>query len=90
MATHRRVFSTGAKLSAELARLPDDALLEPGDLEALGVATVPTLATWRSRRRGPASIILSAGPRYRVGDLRRWIAAGGCNGPLHKHPSAAA
>jgi hypothetical protein len=82
-------LSKSAKVSAEFSALPNDGYVTSGDLEALGIAAISTLATWRSRGLGPAYILLGGGVRYRVADVRGWLAAGGTRGPLHHREAAA-
>jgi predicted DNA-binding transcriptional regulator AlpA len=46
-----------------------------------------TLATWRCRTtRGPRYIKLGRAVRYRVGELRRWIAAKGTRSHTNSPP----
>lgn len=90
MPTENARLSRSARLSGEFAVLPDDAHLTPTDLAALDIAAVATLASWRCRGLGPQYVLLGGGVRYRVRDVKAWIAGGGVKGALHRHPKAAA
>jgi hypothetical protein len=82
-------LSKAAHISAEFAELSGDAFVTPEDIEALGFAAVATLANWRSKHIGPPSVLVAGGIRYRVDDVRAWIATGGVRGPLHRRQAAA-
>jgi len=83
-------LSDSAKFTAELVQLPDDALLTVEDLVLLGAGTKATLATWRCRGLGPVFTHVGNAARYRAGDVRAWIAAGGSRGTLHRRDQEAA
>lgn len=83
-------FSSVARAFERFCALNTETLVTPQDLEKIGIASVATLTTWRSRHLGPVSIAVAGGPRYRVRDVRAWLDAGGTRGALHRHPEAAA
>lgn len=55
--------------------LSDDTLLDQREVAAILGLSPWTVQVWRARRRGPAYIRLGDRlPRYRVGDVRTWLA----------------
>lgn len=59
----------------DFSKLDDDVLLDQREVAAALGLSFWTVQTWRARRTGPAYIRLGAkAARYRVGDLRAWIA----------------
>lgn len=58
--------------------LPDNALLTAKELAGWLRLSVSTLETWRLRcpDRGPPWVLVAGLPRYRMGDVRRWLLAG--------------
>lgn len=66
---------------------PARILSEP-ELVRAGVASLGTLANWRSAGIGPPFIRLGSGIGYPLSGLRDWIEAGGTRS--HRAPKAAA
>jgi len=59
------------------AGLSDDHLLTSKELAGWLRLALVTLECWRRDKppRGPTSIVVAGRPRYRVGDVRRWLTA---------------
>lgn len=55
-------------------RMPLGLLTEEDVAITLGLRSVDTLATWRSKRLGPPSVKLGKGVFYRFSDVQAWIA----------------
>ena len=85
-----RSLSKTARISAQLSSLPGDALLTPADLMLAGIADTTTLNNWRSKCVGPKYLRVGSGVRYRLADVREWLADGGTLGPLHRWRKKAA
>ena len=52
----------------------DKEFLTPTDLEAAGIAKRATLATWRSKSKGPRWLKLNGGAiRYRRSEVDEWL-----------------
>ncbi len=71
----RRRKPTREELLVELASLPDESFATSAYAAAFLDTSTAVLANWRQRRRGPP--FMASGRkfvRYRVGDLRRYMA----------------
>jgi hypothetical protein len=55
--------------------LPDDFLLTPKELAGWLRLSVSTLEDWRCKHphRGPTWVLVAGLPRYRIGDVRKWL-----------------
>ncbi len=55
--------------------LPDNALLTAKELAGWLRLSLSTLESWRLRHpdRGPPWVVVAGQPRYRVGDVRKWL-----------------
>lgn len=58
-----------------LSDLPPDALLSDKEVAAALRISPGNLRNWRAQRRGPRTICLGRSVRYRVADLRDFLAA---------------
>ena len=70
----------------DLDELPDSALLDECEIAAILRNAVVTVQTWRRRQHHPLKWIVIGGGRirYRVGDLRDYLASGGNRGQPRK------
>lgn len=66
-----RVFSR----LADLATAPDETILRPRDVADLLGNSRDTLRRWQRDGRGPPTCRLEGRPRYRLGELRAWLAS---------------
>jgi hypothetical protein len=57
------------------AALPDNAVITTRELAGWLRFSLSTLETWRLKRpdRGPPWILVAGQPRYRMGDVRKWL-----------------
>lgn len=58
----------------DIDKLPDCALLTRAQLVPLLGVSLPTLKRWSSQGRGPKISRVEKLPRFRVGDVREWLA----------------
>lgn len=58
----------------DIASLPVDALLTRRQLEQITGFRVQTLKNWATAGRGPRITVIEKCPRYRVQDVRTWLA----------------
>jgi hypothetical protein len=65
------------------ASLPDDAFLTATELGGWLRLSWSTLQSWRVHHpdRGPKWTPVASVPRYRLGDVRQWLAACACRQP---------
>jgi hypothetical protein len=69
------IYRTRARLLAELEGLPDGAYISALHAAALIDTTYAQLANWRSQRRGPPFVGTRKFVRYRLGDLKAFMAS---------------
>ena len=67
--------STAVKPKFDPAQLPDDALISTEDASAWTDHARRSYEKWRTEGRGPPFIKCETSIRYRVGDVRSWLAA---------------
>ena len=59
----------------DLSKLPEDAFITRRQLARVSGFAVQTLKNWAPVNRGPQVTRVENRPRYRVGDVRRWLNA---------------
>ena len=57
-----------------VSKLPDDALLTRRQVALVSGFALPTLKAWAACGRGPRITRIEGLPRYRVADVRSWLA----------------
>src|SRR5262245_89289 len=59
----------------DITALPEDAILTSRELAGWLRLSQSTLEDWRIRHpdRGPPWVVVAGRPRYRIGDVRRWL-----------------
>lgn len=58
----------------DLSKKPDDAFITSKELAVLTGYSPLTVKLWRQRGRGPKATIVGTRPRYRVSDVKAWLA----------------
>jgi hypothetical protein len=69
-----RIYRDRARLLAEIEGLPDDAFITARHAAAFIDTSVGQLANWRFQRRGPPFVSGRRFIRYRLADLRSFMA----------------
>lgn len=66
----------------DIATLPDDAVLRAQELAGWLRLSLATLEAWRYQHpdRGPPWVVVAGLPRYRLGDVRKWLLSDQCTG----------
>jgi hypothetical protein len=60
---------------SNIHNLPDEALVPEAGAAAFLAVDERTPAAWRLRRQGPAFVRIGRAVRYRMADLRSWVAS---------------
>lgn len=78
MSVNKQSLAERARILREISGAPDEMVLTIQDVAAISGFAPVTLRLWHFQGgdRGPQQIRIEGRPRYRLGEVRRWLASG--------------